>query len=115
MVIVRAVPMPVYLFLLQIAVTGLFHIPMMFSERNPVTWILPTVSLSLSSIAMVCYPGCAGSWWMRKTGITSNFARSKGMTDWKLMKRHVLRNALVPLAQYFPLQMLLTISGLPGD
>lgn len=24
---------------------------MMFSERNPVTWILPTISLSLSSIA----------------------------------------------------------------
>ena len=109
-VIVRAVPSLIYLFLLQIAVTGLFHIPMMFSERNPVTWILPTVSLSLSSIAWYAI-------WLRRFMVDEEnrdyvkFARSKGMTDWKLMKRHVLRNALVPLAQYFPLQMLLTISG----
>ena len=46
-VIVRAVPSLIYLFLLQIAITGLFKIPMMFSERNPVTWILPTISVSL--------------------------------------------------------------------
>ena len=45
-VIVRAVPSLIYLFLLQIAITGLFKIPMMFSERNPVTWILPTISFS---------------------------------------------------------------------
>lgn len=109
-VIVRAVPSLIYLFLLQIAITGLFKIPMMFSERNPVTWILPTISLSLSSIAWYAI-------WLRRFMVDEEnrdyvkFARSKGMSDWKLMKSHVLRNALVPLAQYFPLQMLLTISG----
>ena len=55
-VIVRAVPSLIYLFLLQIAVTGFFKIPMMFSERNPVTWIMPTVSLSLASIASARFP-----------------------------------------------------------
>ena len=103
-------PSLIYLFLLQIAITGLFKIPMMFSERNPVTWILPTISLSLSSIAWYAI-------WLRRFMVDEEnrdyvkFARSKGMSDWKLMKSHVLRNALVPLAQYFPLQMLLTISG----
>ena len=109
-VIVRAVPSLIYLFLLQIAITGLFNIPMMFSERNPVTWIMPTISLSLASIAWYAI-------WLRRFMVDEEnldyvkFARSKGMSDWQLLKNHVLRNALVPLAQYFPLQMLLTISG----
>lgn len=89
-VIVRAVPSLIYLFLLQIAITGLFKIPMMFSERNPVTWILPTISLSLSSIAWYAI-------WLRRFMVDEEnrdyvkFARSKGMSDWKLMKSHVLR------------------------
>ena len=94
-VIVRAVPSLIYLFLLQIAITGLFKIPMMFSERNPVTWILPTISLSLSSIAWYAI-------WLRR------FMVDEENRDYV---KFVLRNALVPLAQYFPLQMLLTISG----
>ncbi len=109
-VIVRAVPSLIYLFLLQVLITGLFKIPMMFSERNPITWIMPVVSLSLTSIAWYAI-------WLRRFMVDEEnrdyvkFALAKGMTRKQLMKKHVLRNALVPLAQYFPLQLLLTISG----
>ncbi|MEG2203826.1 MAG: ABC transporter permease, partial [Oscillospiraceae bacterium] len=38
-------------------------------------------------------------------------ARAKGMTNSAIMYRHVIRNAFVPLAQYLPANILLTISG----
>ncbi|MDH7484118.1 MAG: ABC transporter permease, partial [Spirochaetales bacterium] len=39
------------------------------------------------------------------------FAMAKGLPRSMVMRRHVLRNALVPLVQYFPQQVLLTIAG----
>lgn len=109
-VLVRAVPSLIYLFLLQVWITGLFGIPMMFDERDPVTWILPVVSLSLSSIAWYAI-------WLRRFMVDEKnrdyvkFAVAKGMNQKQVMRKHILRNALVPIAQYFPIQMLLTISG----
>ena len=38
-------------------------------------------------------------------------ARAKGLTTKQIMLRHVLRNAFVPLAQYLPASLLLTIGG----
>ena len=38
-------------------------------------------------------------------------ARVKGMSSKDIMVKHVLRNAFVPLAQYLPASLLLTISG----
>ena len=38
-------------------------------------------------------------------------ARIKGMSTQNIMVKHVLRNAFVPLAQYLPAALLLTIGG----
>jgi oligopeptide transport system permease protein len=38
-------------------------------------------------------------------------ARIKGMSTREIMVKHVLRNAFVPLAQYLPATLLLTIGG----
>jgi len=38
-------------------------------------------------------------------------ARIKGMATKDIMVKHVLRNAFVPLAQYLPANLLLTIGG----
>ena len=109
-VIVRAVPSLIYLYLLQIFITGLFGIPMMFNERNPVTFIMPVISLSLSSIAWYAI-------WLRRFMVDEKnkdyvkFATAKGLSEGNITVKHIFRNALVPLVQYFPLQMLLTISG----
>lgn len=109
-VIVRAVPSLIYLFLLQIFITGIFHIPMMFNERRPVTFLMPLLSLSLSSIAWYAI-------WLRRFLVDEKnkdyvkFAVSKGISDSQVMKKHIFKNALVPLASYFPIQMLLTVSG----
>ncbi len=109
-VIVRAVPSLIYLYLLQIFITGLFSIPMMFNERNMVTFIMPVISLSLSSIAWYAI-------WLRRFMVDEKnkdyvkFAVAKGVSEGDITTKHIFRNALVPLVQFFPVQMLLTISG----
>lgn len=109
-VLVRAIPSLIYLFLIQIWVTGLFGWPMVYYDDDPVTWILPTISLALSGIAWYAI-------WLRRFMVDEEnkdyikFARSKGLSQKYIMKRHVLRNAAVPLIQYLPVQLLLTIAG----
>jgi oligopeptide transport system permease protein len=83
---------------------------MVFYEDRPVSWVLPTVSLALSGIAWYAI-------WLRRFMVDEEnrdyvkFATSKGLPRRRVMRGHVLRNALVPLVQYFPQQVLLTIAG----
>ncbi|HRY81285.1 MAG TPA: ABC transporter permease, partial [Spirochaetia bacterium] len=84
--------------------------PMVFYEDRPVSWVLPTISLALSGIAWYAI-------WLRRFMVDEEnkdyvkFAVSKGLPWKRVMRGHVLRNALVPLVQYFPQQILLTIAG----
>lgn len=109
-VLVRAIPSLIYLFLIQIWITGLFGWPMVFYDDDPVSWILPTISLALTGIAWYAI-------WLRRFMVDEEnkdyikFARVKGLSQKYIMKKHVLRNAAVPLIQYLPVQLLLTIAG----
>ncbi|HRY73079.1 MAG TPA: ABC transporter permease [Spirochaetia bacterium] len=108
--IVRAIPSLIWLFLIQQWVSGLMGWPMVFYEDRPVSWILPTVSFSLSGIAWYAI-------WLRRFMVDEEnrdyvkFATAKGLPKRRVARGHVLRNALVPLVQYFPQQILLTIAG----
>lgn len=108
--IIRAIPSLIWLFLIQQWVTAILRWPMVFYEDRPVSWILPAVSFSLSGIAWYAI-------WLRRFMVDEEnrdyvkFATSKGLPRKTVMRGHVLRNALVPLVQYFPQQILLTIAG----
>lgn len=108
--IVRAIPSLIWLFLIQQWVTGWLGWPMVFYEDRPVSWILPTISLALTGIAWYAI-------WLRRFMVDEEnkdyvkFATAKGIPRTRIMRKHVLRNALVPLIQYFPQQVLLTIAG----
>lgn len=68
-VLVRVIPSLIYLFLIQIWVSGLLRWPRVFYEDRLVSWILPAISLAC--LASPGTPsGCAASWWTRKTRIT---------------------------------------------
>ena len=86
-------------------------LPSMYSTRNPgPSSILPIVCLSMGSIAWYAL-------WTRRYMIDElnkdyiKLARVKGMETKKIMVSHVLRNAFVPIAQYLPQSLLLTIGG----
>ncbi|MDR3172868.1 MAG: ABC transporter permease [Treponema sp.] len=109
-VIIKAVPAAVYFLFLQIYITSLLRIPMLFNERQPVSWILPAICMSLSSIGTYAM-------WVRRYMVDEmtkdyiKLARAKGLSNKEILKSHVIRNAFVPLAQMLPANILLTISG----
>lgn len=109
-VFINAVPAAVYYLFLQLYVTGFFKIPMLFSIDKPISWILPTISMSLGGIASYAM-------WMRRYMVDElnqdyvKLARAKGLKNRTIMINHVLRNAFVPMAQYLPSAILFTIAG----
>lgn len=109
-VFINAVPAAVYYLFLQLYVTDIFKMPILFNIDNPISWILPAVSMSLGGIASY-------GMWMRRYMVDEinkdyvKLARAKGLKNSSIMIKHVLRNAFVPMAQYLPSAILYTIAG----
>ncbi len=109
-VFVNAVPLAVYLLFIQLYGTNLFGFPLLFDKYEPTSWILPAVSMSLGGIA-------GYAMWMRRYMVDElnkdyiRLALAKGLPRSTIMSRHVMRNAYVPMAQYLPASILMTISG----
>lgn len=109
-VFVQAVPAVVYLLFIQLYATQFFNLPILYRVTNPRSWWLPLISLSLSGIASYAM-------WIRRFMVDElnkdyiKLARAKGLSNTSVMFKHVLRNAFVPMAQYLPTTLLLTIAG----
>ena len=110
-IFVNSVPSLVSYSLFLIFGSRVLGLPSMYSTRNPgPSSILPIVCLSMGSIAWYAL-------WTRRYMIDElnkdyiKLARVKGMETKKIMVSHVLRNAFVPIAQYLPQSLLLTIGG----
>lgn len=109
-VIINAVPAAIYYLFLQIYVSQYAKIPMLFDDTNPKSWLLPAICMSLGGVANYAL-------WIRRYMLDEmnsdyiKLARAKGLTNGQIMRRHVIRNAFVPMAQYLPTSILLTVSG----
>lgn len=109
-VFINAVPAAVYYLFLQLYVTDILKLPILFSPDRPSSWILPAISMSLGSTASYAM-------WMRRYMVDEankdyvRLARAKGLKDKGIMVKHVFRNAFVPMAQYLPTSLLYTIAG----
>ncbi len=109
-VFVVAVPAAVYYLVIQMYITDIFRLPMLFDEYKPITWLLPLTSMALA-------PTASYAMWMRRYMVDElnkdyiKLARAKGVKERTLMFRHVLRNAFIPMAQYLPATILFTITG----
>lgn len=110
-VFVNAVP-PLITYSLVLAFGArVLGLPSMYSVRKPgPSAILPIVCLSIGSIAGYML-------WTRRYMVDElnkdyiRLAKLKGMSTRSVMYRHVLKNAFVPLAQYLPYSILLTVGG----
>ncbi|HSH35272.1 ABC transporter permease [Schnuerera sp.] len=109
-VFINAVPAAVYYLFLQLYVTDILKLPILFNPDRPISWILPAISMSLGGTASYAM-------WMRRYMVDElnkdyvKLARAKGLRDKSIMVKHVLRNAFVPMVQYLPTSLLFTISG----
>lgn len=109
-VFIRAVPAVIYYLFIQVYLTDVLKLPILFDVEKPISWILPAVSMSLGGIA-------GYGMWMRRYMVDElnrdyiKLARAKGLNSKVIMVKHVMRNAFVPMAQYLPTSILLSISG----
>lgn len=112
-VVVNAVPHLVIYTIIMIAGATIFGLPMRYdaTAANPgLTKVLPIICLSIGSTAGYML-------WTRRYMVDElnkdyiRLAKLKGLSDQKVMFRHVLKNAFVPLAQYLPYSILLTVGG----
>lgn len=109
-VFINAVPAAVYYLFIQLYFSGFLKLPLLYDTDKAISWVLPVFSMSLGGIASYAM-------WTRRyildqmTRDYVKFAKAKGVKDTALMYGHVMRNALVPMAQNLPANILLTISG----
>lgn len=110
-VFVNAVPALVTYSLVLAFGARVLGLPSMYSARKPgPSIILPIVCLSIGSIAGYML-------WMRRYMVDElnkdyiRLAKLKGLSTQQVMYRHVFKNAFVPLAQYLPASVLLTVGG----
>ncbi|MCH4887451.1 ABC transporter permease [Acidaminobacter sp. JC074] len=109
-VFISAVPAIIYYLFIQIYVTGVLKLPLLFEVEDPKSWIIPGVAMSLGSIS-------GYAMWMRRYMVDElnkdyiKLATAKGLSKKRIMYLHVMRNALVPMVQYLPSSILFTIAG----
>ena len=110
-VVVQAVPAAAYHILIQFAGSqGSLHLPMLFKQGDPRSYILPIFSLAIGNIAYYAM-------WLRRYMVDESnkdyirLARAKGLPSGAISRRHMFRNAMVPLIQYIPNSILFTLMG----
>jgi len=110
-VFIIAVPSLAYIFLFK-AIGGKFGLPTTFDMTAP-TWtmyILPIISLALPSIANLMK-------WLRRYMIDQmnsdyvKFARSGGLSEGEIFRKHILKNAAIPIVHGIPGSVLGSLVG----
>ena len=110
-VFITAVPSLAYIFLFK-SLGGRFGLPTTFDMENP-TWlmyVLPIISLSLPSIAGLMK-------WLRRYMIDQmnsdyvKFARSGGLSEGEIFRKHILKNAIIPIVHDIPASILFALTG----
>lgn len=110
-IFVNSVPTLVSYSLVLVFGSRVLKLPSMYSTRNVgPSIILPITCLALGSIAHYAL-------WTRRYMVDEStkdyikLARIKGMAQKDIMLKHVLKNAFVPLVQYIPASIIMTVSG----
>lgn len=110
-VLIQAVPSAAYHILIQFAGSqSALKLPMLFNAGDLRSYILPVFSLSIGNIAYYAM-------WLRRYMVDESnkdyirLARAKGLPSGAISRRHVFRNAMVPLIQYIPNSILFTLMG----
>ncbi len=110
-IFIMAVPSLGYIFIFR-AIGSSMKLPTTFDMQAP-TWlmyILPIISLSLPSIANLMK-------WLRRYMIDQmnsdyvKFARSGGLSEGEIFRKHILKNAIIPVVHGIPGSVLGALTG----
>ena len=109
-IIMFSVPSLAYIYFFKFLGTKLFSLPINYKYGEVLTYVLPVLSLSLSSIASLMM-------WTRRYIIDQGnadyvkFARAKGLSESQIFFKHILRNAIVPIAHGVPGSIVGAVAG----
>ena len=110
-VFITAMPSLAYIFIVK-AIGNATGIPTTFDMNNP-TWlmyVLPIISLSLRPIAGLMR-------WLRRYMVDQQnadyvkFARSTGISEGQIFRKHILKNAAIPIIHGIPGAILFSLVG----
>jgi len=110
-VFIIAVPSLAYIFLFK-AIGRSIGLPDTFNMENPTTlmYVLPVISLALPSVANLMK-------WLRRYMIDQmnsdyvKFARSGGLSEGEIFRKHILKNAIIPVVHGIPGSVLGALTG----
>lgn len=106
-IFITAVPGLLYYYLLYsvfykfdnaLGASGIYLNLTTWDTNNVITWIVPAITSAFAGIAGISY-------WVRRYMLNEinsdyvKYARAKGLSENKIMFKHVLRNAIVPLSR----------------
>ena len=112
-IFIIAVPSLAYIYLFRFLGVKLFSLPMVFTTYGSGdirSWILPSISLALPSISGLML-------WMRRYVIDQmnsdyvKFAKAKGLNKNEIFKKHIFKNAVIPIAHGIPTALAGCITG----
>ena len=112
-IFIIAVPFLAYIYAFKYVGNVFFGLPDKFPSLGGSDWrsyVLPIISLSLPSIGGTMM-------WIRRYMIDQStqdyvkFAKAKGLSEKEIFNNHILRNAIIPIAQGIPASIVSVISG----
>ncbi|MBE6114242.1 MAG: ABC transporter permease [Erysipelotrichaceae bacterium] len=112
-IFIIAVPFLAYIYAFKYVGNVFFGLPDKFPSLGALNWksyVLPIISLSLPSIGSTMM-------WIRRYMIDQStqdyvkFAKSKGLSQKEIFNNHIMRNAIIPIAQGIPSSIVSVISG----
>ena len=112
-IFITAVPSLAYIYIFRYLGTNLFGLPSVFTTFGPSdirSWILPIISLSLPSISGLML-------WIRRYVVDQmnsdyvKFAKAKGLNRKEIFRKHIFKNASIPIAHGIPSSLAACITG----
>ncbi len=98
---IDAIPGVAYYYIWMALLCGLFGLPRSYDSNNVLSWLPLILTMGFTGMAGI-------GLWVRRYMVDEfnsdyvKFARSKGLTETRILSIHVLRNAVVPLVRTFP-------------
>ena len=107
---IDAIPGVAYYYIWMAILCGLFALPRKFDAGNFASWLPLILTMGFTGMSGI-------GLWVRRYMIDEfnadyvKFARSKGLEEGRIMRIHILRNAVVPLVRTFPSAVIGALMG----
>lgn len=112
-IFITSVPSLAYIYIFRYLGTTLFGLPNVFTTFGPSdirSWILPIISLALPTISSLML-------WIRRYVVDQmnsdyvKFARAKGLSQKEIFRKHIFKNASIPIVHGIPSSLAGCITG----